>query len=92
MDCSSSEEKEKLSSAVKRVEDKHTIYELKALYWSPKMDLVAEVTLAKPNNVILFRLHSIKKKVWSHPSPSDDGVVTSVAWEPSGKSKDVALD
>ena len=76
----------KLGGSVKQVDEKHASSELKEMVWSPKMDLVAAVTLTEPNDVILYRLHALKK-LWTHSPPSEGSIVRSIAWDPMGKCK-----
>lgn len=77
----------KLGGAVKQTDEKHASSELREMVWSPKMDLVAAVALPEPNDVILYRFHSLAK-LWTHPSPSDTSIVRCLAWGPLGKCKD----
>lgn len=86
MDTSETESFSKLGSAVKQQDEKHASSEIKEMIWSPKMDLVAAVTATDPNDVILYRLHALKK-MWSHSPPSEGAKVMSVAWDPMGKCK-----
>ncbi|XP_067933935.1 anaphase-promoting complex subunit 4-like [Watersipora subatra] len=79
----------KLGGAVKQTDEKHASSELREMVWSPKMDLVAAVALPEPNDVILYRFHSLAK-LWTHPSPSDTSIVRCLAWGPLGKCLAVA--
>lgn len=84
MNTSDTAEVPRLGCSVKQVDEKHASTEIREMVWSPKMDLVAAITAAEPSELILYRLHALKK-VWTHPPPTDDAKITSVAWDPLGK-------
>lgn len=79
------EENKRLGGCVKLLEEKHAPNEIKSMIWSPKMDLVGTITHGQPSEVVLFRLHALKK-VWSHKAAPESEIVD-ISWDPSGQSK-----
>lgn len=86
MDTSEGGNSVKLGCAIKQVDEKHASSDMREMIWSPKMDLVIAITSSEPNDIVLYRLHALKK-MWTFSPPTEGAKVTSVAWDPMGKCK-----
>jgi len=74
----------KLGTGIKQLDEKLAASEMREMIWSPKMDLVAAIGLADLSEVVLYRLHALKK-MWTFSPPTEGAKVTSLVWDPIGK-------